>query len=42
MRPFSYYEIQQVQAPIIVTLGNIGLQRLVGKTMKITDVHGEV
>ena len=40
--PILDYEIQQVQAPIIVTLGNIGLQRLVGKTMKITDVHGQV
>ncbi|MEH6944152.1 uracil-DNA glycosylase [Bacillus sp. JJ722] len=39
--PIIDYEIQHVQAPIIVTLGNVGLQRLAGKNMKVTEVHGQ-
>ncbi|WP_042347429.1 uracil-DNA glycosylase [Bacillus massiliigorillae] len=39
--PIIDYEIQHVEAPIIVTLGNVGLQRLVGKSMKVTEVHGQ-
>ena len=36
------YELEQIQAPVIVTLGNIALKRLVGWDKKITDVHGEL
>lgn len=39
--PVLDYELKHVEAPIIVTLGNIGLQRLLGKKVKITDVHGQ-
>lgn len=40
--PLLDYELQHVQAPIIVTLGNIGLQRLLGKEMKVSEVHGRL
>ncbi|WP_026591184.1 uracil-DNA glycosylase [Bacillus arachidis] len=40
--PLLDYEIEHVQAPVIVTLGNIALKRLVGSGKKITDVHGEL
>lgn len=40
--PILDYEIEHVKAPIIVTLGNIGLKRLAGREKKITDVHGTV
>ncbi|MFJ8527093.1 uracil-DNA glycosylase [Bacillus sp. NPDC094106] len=36
------YELEQIQAPVIVTLGNIALKRLVGRDQKITEVHGEL
>lgn len=40
--PLLDYELQNVQAGIIVTLGNVGLQRLLGKEMKVTEVHGRL
>lgn len=40
--PLLDYELEFIQRPVIVTLGNIALQRLVGKNNKITDVHGEL
>ena len=40
--PLLDYELELIQQPVIVTLGNIALQRLVGKNNKITDVHGEL
>ncbi|WP_050182365.1 uracil-DNA glycosylase [Domibacillus robiginosus] len=40
--PLLDYEIEHVQAPIIVTLGNIGLKRLVGNDKKVSDLHGEL
>lgn len=40
--PLLDYELQHVQAPVIVTLGNVGLQRLLGKEMKVTEVHGQL
>lgn len=40
--PLLDYEIEHVHAPIIVTLGNIGLKRLVGKDKKVSDLHGEL
>ena len=40
--PILDYEIQNIQPPLIVTLGNVGLQRLIGKQMKVTEMHGRV
>ena len=40
--PLLDYEMKHVQAPVIVTLGNIALKRLVGANKKITDVHGQL
>ncbi|WP_424955120.1 uracil-DNA glycosylase [Jeotgalibacillus salarius] len=40
--PILDYEVKHVNAPIIVTLGNIGLQRLAGKDKKVTQVHGQL
>lgn len=40
--PLLDYELEQIQAPIIVTLGNIALKRLVGIDKKITDIHGQL
>ncbi|PFN26581.1 uracil-DNA glycosylase [Bacillus cereus] len=36
------YELEHMDPNLIVTLGNIGLQRLTGKNKKITDVHGQL
>ncbi|WP_026688552.1 uracil-DNA glycosylase [Alteribacter aurantiacus] len=38
--PLLDYEIEHVKAPIIVTLGNVGLKRLAGSDKKIGDCHG--
>lgn len=38
--PILDTEIQDIKPPIIVTLGNIGLQRLVGPQAKVTQLHG--
>ncbi|QKS69959.1 uracil-DNA glycosylase [Paenalkalicoccus suaedae] len=35
-------ELARVDAPFIVTLGNVGLARLLGPGYKITDCHGEL
>ncbi|MBM7649463.1 DNA polymerase [Bacillus ectoiniformans] len=40
--PILDYEIEHVEAPLIVTLGNIGLKRLAGPKAKITDMHGQL
>ncbi|QUG83357.1 uracil-DNA glycosylase [Bacillus nitratireducens] len=40
--PLLDYELELIHPPVIVTLGNIALQRLVGKNNKITSVHGEL
>ncbi|BCB02277.1 DNA polymerase [Bacillus sp. KH172YL63] len=40
--PILDYEICHIQPELIVTLGNIGLQRLLGKRYKISNVHGEL
>ncbi|QWU44391.1 MULTISPECIES: uracil-DNA glycosylase [Bacillus] len=40
--PLLDYELEKIDPLVIVTLGNIALQRLVGKNNKITDVHGEL
>ena len=39
--PLLDYELEKINPKLIVTLGNIGLQRLTGK-IKITDVHGQL
>ncbi|RYM05123.1 uracil-DNA glycosylase [Sporolactobacillus sp. THM7-7] len=36
------YEIKQIDPDVIVPLGNIGLNRLIGPGMKITNVHGRL
>lgn len=38
--PILDAEIQDIHPPIIVTLGNIGLQRLIGPQAKVTQLHG--
>ena len=38
--PILDTEIRDVRPPLIVTLGNIGLQRLVGPKAKVTALHG--
>lgn len=40
--PLLDYEIEHVKAPIIVTLGNIGLRRLAGQDKKVSDLHGQL
>ncbi|MGJ9384063.1 uracil-DNA glycosylase [Salipaludibacillus sp. CF4.18] len=40
--PLLDYEIENVKAPVIVALGNIGLRRLVGPGQKITECHGKL
>ncbi|MET0785146.1 MAG: uracil-DNA glycosylase [Paenisporosarcina sp.] len=39
--PLLDYEIKHVQPKLIVTLGTIGLQRLLGKRAKVTELHGQ-
>lgn len=40
--PLLDYELSQVQPTIIATLGNIGLQRLLGAKWQISERHGTV
>lgn len=39
--PLLDYEIQNLNPLLIVTLGTIGLQRLLGKSAKVTELHGQ-
>ncbi|MGN1400845.1 MAG: uracil-DNA glycosylase [Bacillus sp. (in: firmicutes)] len=39
--PIIDYEIEHVEAPIIITLGNVGLKRLAGAHFKVTKDHGQ-
>ena len=39
--PVLDFEIANVQPELIVTLGNVGLQRLLGKQAKVTELHGQ-
>jgi len=39
--PLLDYEIEHLKPKLIVTLGNIGLQRLLGKSAKVTELHGQ-
>ena len=38
--PILDTEIREIQPPLIVTLGNVGLQRLIGPDAKVTELHG--
>jgi uracil-DNA glycosylase len=40
--PLLDYEIQHLNPLFIVTLGTIGLQRLLGKSAKVTELHGQL
>lgn len=40
--PFLDYEVAYANPKIIVTLGNTGLERLLGSGYKISDAHGKV
>lgn len=40
--PLLDYETANVKPKFIVTLGNVGLQRLLGKSAKVTELHGEL
>ncbi|AXI00336.1 uracil-DNA glycosylase [Sporosarcina sp. PTS2304] len=40
--PVLDYEVANLQPKLIVTLGNVGLQRLLGKHAKVTDLHGQL
>jgi uracil-DNA glycosylase family 4 len=39
--PLLDYEIKNLEPKLIVTLGNVGLQRLLGKDAKVTELHGQ-
>src|SRR5699024_7149962 len=39
--PILDYEIDILQPKLIVTLGNVGLQRLIGSDAKVTKLHGQ-
>lgn len=39
--PVLDFEIANVQPELIVTLGNVSLQRLLGKHAKVTELHGK-
>ncbi|MFX3674972.1 MAG: uracil-DNA glycosylase [Paenisporosarcina sp.] len=39
--PLLDYEIQHIEPKLIVTLGNVGLQRLLGKEVKVSELHGK-
>lgn len=38
--PILDAEIKDIRPPLIVTLGNVGLQRLIGPQAKVTELHG--
>lgn len=40
--PLLDYEIQTIQPKILVPMGNIGLQRLLGNDFKISSYHGKL
>ena len=40
--PILDYELSNIEPKLIVTLGNVGLQRLLGKEAKVTDFHGQL
>lgn len=40
--PILDYELANIEPKLIVTLGNVGLQRLLGKEARVTDLHGQL
>lgn len=40
--PLLDYEVLNIDPKFIVTLGNVGLQRLLGPSAKVTELHGQV
>ena len=40
--PLLDYEIKNIAPLVIVTLGNVGLQRLLGKEAKVSNLHGQI
>lgn len=40
--PLLDYEVLNIKPKLIVTLGNIGLQRLLGREAKVTELHGQL
>lgn len=40
--PILDYEIEHLDPLLIVTLGNVGLQRLLGPTFKVSEKHGQL
>ena len=40
--PILDYELLTVKPKLIVTLGNVGLQRLLGRDSKVTELHGQL
>lgn len=40
--PILDYELKNIVPQIIVTLGNVGLQRLLGKDAKVSMLHGQL
>ncbi|WP_144510656.1 uracil-DNA glycosylase [Bacillus sp. FJAT-22090] len=40
--PVLDYELKHIAPTVIVTLGNVGLQRLLGKDAKVSNLHGQV
>jgi len=40
--PVLDYELANIQPKLIVALGNVGLQRLLGKEAKVTELHGKL
>lgn len=40
--PVLDYELAHVEPLLVVTLGNVGLQRLLGKEAKVTKLHGRL
>ncbi|CAM3909304.1 uracil-DNA glycosylase [Alkalicoccus chagannorensis] len=40
--PLLDVELEQTTAPLLVTLGNVGLQRLIGKHHTISEQHGRL
>lgn len=40
--PVLDFEVANLKPKLIVTLGNIGLQRMIGKHAKVTALHGQV
>ena len=40
--PILDYELANIEPKLIVTLGNVGLQRLLGKDARVTEIHGQL